>query len=145
MRMLVVLALLVAGSLLSSGCGATPAYSAKERSRLIGRNWGYEARQINDDAAARFVNRQRSGDTPQLKCTSAIEKWRPFRRVAQRVAVVDRLGIGKPGDEQRPAVGRPGRGATKARHQSRRGTRSRARLRFFVPPRRWCLNRRDPD
>ena len=49
MRMLVVLALLVAGSVLSSGCGATPAYSGKERSRMIGRNWGYEARQINDD------------------------------------------------------------------------------------------------
>lgn len=49
MRMLVVLALLVAGSVLSAGCGATPAYSAKERSRMIGRNWGYEGRQINDD------------------------------------------------------------------------------------------------
>jgi len=49
MRMLVVLALLVACSVLSTGCGATPGYSAKERSRLIGRNWGYQGRQINDD------------------------------------------------------------------------------------------------
>ncbi len=49
MKMLVVLALIVAGSILSTGCGSTPAYSAKERSRLIGRNWGYQARQINDD------------------------------------------------------------------------------------------------
>jgi hypothetical protein len=49
MKMLVVLALLSATAVLSTGCGGTPAYSAKERSRLIGRNWGYQARQLNDD------------------------------------------------------------------------------------------------
>ncbi|MDQ3439796.1 MAG: hypothetical protein M3478_05545 [Planctomycetota bacterium] len=49
MKMLVVLALIVAGSILSTGCGSTPAYSSRERSRLIGRNWGYQARQLNDD------------------------------------------------------------------------------------------------
>jgi hypothetical protein len=49
MKKLVVLALVVAGSVLSTGCGATPAYSGKERGRMIQRNWGYQARQINDD------------------------------------------------------------------------------------------------
>ena len=49
MKLLLVLAFIVSGSILSTGCGATPGYSAKERSRLIGRNWGYQARQINDD------------------------------------------------------------------------------------------------
>ncbi len=49
MKKLALLTLLLAFALLSTGCGATPAYSAKERSRLIGRNWGYQARQINDD------------------------------------------------------------------------------------------------
>jgi hypothetical protein len=32
----------------SSGC-ATPAYSTQERFQLIGRNWGYEYEQIQDD------------------------------------------------------------------------------------------------
>lgn len=49
MKKLALLALIVAFSILSTGCGSTPAYSARERSRLIGRNWGYQARQINDD------------------------------------------------------------------------------------------------
>lgn len=49
MKTLVLLALIVAVSFLSTGCGATPAYSGKERGRLIARNWGYQARQINDD------------------------------------------------------------------------------------------------
>ncbi len=49
MKTLVLLALVATLSLLSTGCGATPAYSARERSRLISRNWGYQARQINDD------------------------------------------------------------------------------------------------
>jgi hypothetical protein len=49
MKKLLVLAVVVGGMALSSGCGSTPAYSGKERSRLIGRNWGYQARQINDD------------------------------------------------------------------------------------------------
>ncbi len=49
MKKLALLALIVAFSILSTGCGSTPAYSGRERSRLIGRNWGYQARQINDD------------------------------------------------------------------------------------------------
>jgi hypothetical protein len=49
MKKLVLLALLVASSVLSTGCGATPAYSGRERSRMIARNWGYEFRQANDD------------------------------------------------------------------------------------------------
>jgi hypothetical protein len=31
-----------------SGC-ETPGYSTQERFQLIGRNWGYEYEQINDD------------------------------------------------------------------------------------------------
>ncbi len=43
------LALLAAGLLsFSTGC-ETPAYTAQERFQLIGRNWGYEYEQINDD------------------------------------------------------------------------------------------------
>ncbi len=49
MKKLVVLALFLASSILSFGCGATPAYSGKERARMIARNWGYQGRQINDD------------------------------------------------------------------------------------------------
>jgi hypothetical protein len=49
MKKLVVLALVVAFSVLSTGCGATPAYSGKERGRMIARNWNYQGRQINDD------------------------------------------------------------------------------------------------
>ena len=32
----------------SVGC-ATPAYSGRERGQMIARNWGFEAKQINDD------------------------------------------------------------------------------------------------
>ena len=49
MKKLVLLALLLTFGVLSTGCGATPAYSARERSRMIARNRGYEGRQINDD------------------------------------------------------------------------------------------------
>ena len=49
MKKLVLLALLATISFLSTGCGATPAYSGRERGRLIARNWGYQGRQINDD------------------------------------------------------------------------------------------------
>lgn len=49
MKKLLVLALVVGSSVLSTGCGATPGYSGRERQRMIQRNWGYEARQINDD------------------------------------------------------------------------------------------------
>ena len=49
MKTLVLFALVGIFAVLSSGCGATPGYSARERSRLISRNWGYQGRQINDD------------------------------------------------------------------------------------------------
>jgi hypothetical protein len=42
------LSLLLGAVLLSSGC-ATPAYSGRERWQMITRNWGFEAKQINDD------------------------------------------------------------------------------------------------
>jgi hypothetical protein len=49
MKNLVMLALVLSFSVLATGCGATPGYSARERSNQIGRNWGFQARQINDD------------------------------------------------------------------------------------------------
>jgi hypothetical protein len=49
MKKLLVLALFLSFAVLSSGCGATPAYSAKERSRMISRNWNYQGKQLNDD------------------------------------------------------------------------------------------------
>ena len=49
MKQLALLALLVTSSVLATGCGATPAYSGKERGRMIARNWDYEFRQLNDD------------------------------------------------------------------------------------------------
>ena len=36
-------------AVISSGCGATPAYSGHERWQLITRNWDMEGKQINDD------------------------------------------------------------------------------------------------
>ena len=48
MKALLVGLLLVVAGLSVGGC-ATPAYSAHERFQMIGRNWGLEARQINDD------------------------------------------------------------------------------------------------
>ena len=43
--------LVLVGSMLSGTLGgcATPAYSAHERWQMIGRNWGYEWRQAQDD------------------------------------------------------------------------------------------------
>ena len=44
------LATLVLGLFLVAGSGcATPAYSARERGQLIGRGWGYEWAQAQDD------------------------------------------------------------------------------------------------
>jgi len=40
---------LMAGFSFLSGCTATPAYSGKERARMIARNWDYEYKQIADD------------------------------------------------------------------------------------------------
>ena len=49
MKQLALLALLVTSSVLATGCGSTPAYSGKERGRMIARNWNYEFKQLNDD------------------------------------------------------------------------------------------------
>ena len=47
-KSLVAVLLLAAASISSTGC-ATPAYSGRERSQMIARNWDFEAHQINDD------------------------------------------------------------------------------------------------
>jgi hypothetical protein len=49
LKSLAILAILSTGFLSSSTGCATPAYSAQERFQLIGRNWGYEWEQIQDD------------------------------------------------------------------------------------------------
>ena len=51
--------LLTAASITSTGC-ATPAYSANERGQMIARNWGFEAKQINDDIDAILLLRPAS-------------------------------------------------------------------------------------
>jgi geranylgeranyl pyrophosphate synthase len=51
---LTVLAAVLLG--LSSGC-STPGYSAQERFQLIGRNWGYEYEQMQDDIDHFFLLR----------------------------------------------------------------------------------------
>ena len=48
MKTLALLAVLLGSLSLLSGC-ATPAYSAQERGRLIGRTWGYDWAQAQDD------------------------------------------------------------------------------------------------
>jgi hypothetical protein len=45
-----------------SGC-QTPAYSTQERFQLIGRNWGYEYEQINDDVDTALLLRPATGLT----------------------------------------------------------------------------------
>jgi hypothetical protein len=55
-------ALAVLGSVLllgSTGC-ETPAYSTQERFQLIGRNWGYEYEQMNDDVDSALLLRPAS-------------------------------------------------------------------------------------
>jgi hypothetical protein len=58
-------ALAVVGSVLLLGlCGCeTPAYSTQERFQLIGRNWGYEYEQINDDVDSALLLRPATGLT----------------------------------------------------------------------------------
>ena len=57
MKKLVVLAAVATGGLMfSAGC-ETPAYSTNERFQLIGRTWGYEYEQINDDVDHIFLLR----------------------------------------------------------------------------------------
>jgi len=48
MKLIVLLALLSGSMFLTTGC-ATPAYSARERDKMIARTWRYEARQAVDD------------------------------------------------------------------------------------------------
>jgi len=48
MKSLLVGLLVAIGASSLGGC-ATPAYSAHERWQMIGRNWGYEWRQAQDD------------------------------------------------------------------------------------------------
>ncbi|MGB7156641.1 MAG: hypothetical protein WBD40_01165 [Tepidisphaeraceae bacterium] len=49
MKTLALVALVAGFSFLSAGCLSTPAYSPKERGRLIARQWDYEWKQLNDD------------------------------------------------------------------------------------------------
>ncbi len=48
MKLLPLIALLIASTLFTAGC-ATPAYSARERDQMIARNWDFERKQIIDD------------------------------------------------------------------------------------------------
>lgn len=48
MKTFAILAMLCGSVFLAGGC-ATPAYSASERAQLIGRGWGYEYAQMQDD------------------------------------------------------------------------------------------------
>jgi len=55
MKKLVLLALLASGMFLT-GC-ETPGYTSQERFQSIGRNWGWEYEQINDDIDHIFLLR----------------------------------------------------------------------------------------
>jgi hypothetical protein len=47
---------LLAGGLFLTGC-ETPGYTSQERFQAIGRNWGWEYEQINDDLDEIFLLR----------------------------------------------------------------------------------------
>lgn len=65
MKTLALLAVCTVGLLsFSSGC-STPAYSPQERFQLIGRNWGYEYEQIQDDIDGIFL----------LQPTAHLTRW----------------------------------------------------------------------
>jgi hypothetical protein len=49
MKSLLAAVVILSGLALTSGGCATPAYSGHERAQLIGRNWGYEWAQAQDD------------------------------------------------------------------------------------------------
>ena len=55
MKKFILLAIL-AGGTFCTGC-ETPGYSAQERFHSIGRNWGWEYEQINDDLDHAFLLR----------------------------------------------------------------------------------------
>ena len=62
MKRIVLLGVAVLGGAMlmsSTGC-ETPAYTAQERFQLIGRNWGFEYEQINDDIDDVFLLRPSS-------------------------------------------------------------------------------------
>jgi hypothetical protein len=56
MKKLILLAVMVLGMSFISGC-ETPGYSTQERFQQIGRNWGWEYEQINDDIDEIFLLR----------------------------------------------------------------------------------------
>jgi hypothetical protein len=56
MKKFVLLAILAGGISLLSGC-QTPGYTSQERFQRIGRNWGFEYEQINDDVDEIFLLR----------------------------------------------------------------------------------------
>jgi hypothetical protein len=55
MKKFLLLAIL-AGAMFTTGC-ETPGYSSQERFQAIGRNWGWEYEQINDDIDHVFLLR----------------------------------------------------------------------------------------
>lgn len=57
MKKLAVLALVATGGLMASTGCETPAYSTQERFQQIGRNWGFEYEQIQDDVDHIFLLR----------------------------------------------------------------------------------------
>ena len=57
MRFFVLIGLLLAGPVLSTGCAPTLAYSAEERSAIIARAWSIDAHQIPDDIDSIFLLR----------------------------------------------------------------------------------------
>jgi hypothetical protein len=62
-KSMALLAVLFAGLLCFAGGCATPAYSAQERFQMIGRNWGYEYEQSQDDIDHFFLLRPASNLT----------------------------------------------------------------------------------
>jgi hypothetical protein len=55
-KKLVLLAILAGGMSFTTGC-QTPGYTGQERFQRIGRNWGFEYEQINDDVDEIFLLR----------------------------------------------------------------------------------------
>jgi hypothetical protein len=56
MKKFALLAILAGGMFLTTGC-ETPGYTSQERFQMIGRNWGWEYEQINDDIDHVFLLR----------------------------------------------------------------------------------------
>ena len=62
-KSMLLLSMLSAGLLCFSGGCQTPAYSTQERFQMIGRNWGYEYEQSQDDIDHLFLLRPASNLT----------------------------------------------------------------------------------